>query len=698
MRATLDQWLHSVDYSLNQVLASNEVRRTWDQPLSAEQFELVRPLQEQLVSLQDFDGGISTIEIVNFAEDWLVTPTSVVRWSSYDDPLAYSADLKNPAASSWTIVRRSDTGQGQPAICGYAFKLVRKLPLDGIAVKGLAKIEIPACSMERLASLNTLLSDTVIMDTKERILLAGDGFTLSDAEADQAILAAREAAGTGGVLTVGDQGLKLTYDISDVSGWLFFQKAPASGLSLMYTGWGLALAAGLSGLLLFLRRKLVYNGYKPLDQLKRKEEQVLQLQKTNLSLEQQITSQLPQMRQYFTHTLLQGGVSRAGLESQLSALGYEVDTGAYIVLALQLDSLEHTRFSARDQGLLLYAINNMVEELVPSSERFMPIVLDQVQVTVLVGVPVGKQEQQEYVAGTVSLIQHQIQHYLSLNVSLGVSKLYRDLAEAGAAFKESMEALKYKTWYGENSVIHFDMLHGSKELYFPASSGLENELFEAVKIADMERAQTILKQLMKDIYHSVPNPNVIEISIVRLLLEFMNKLQGWGVNENPLQASRMSLLHQVLHLRSAEEAEDWFLRMLIQPAASAINEEMGRKKRSISDQIVDIIRNEFDTELSLELLAGRLHYNSNYLSGIFNKEMNITFSEYLTKYRHQMARKWLVETDYSIKEIAARLQYNNSQNFIRSFRKLQGMTPGEYRVKYTTTSSYQFTEKDAIEK
>ncbi|MNR68487.1 DNA-binding transcriptional regulator AraC [compost metagenome] len=44
-----------------------------------------------------------------------------------------------------------------------------------------------------------------------------------------------------------------------------------------------------------------------------------------------------------------------------------------------------------------------------------------------------------------------------------------------------------------------------------------------------------------------------------------------------------------------------------------------------------------------------------------------------------MAKKWLEETDMPVKDIAARLRYNNSQNFIRSFRKQEGMTPGQYR-------------------
>ena len=50
----------------------------------------------------------------------------------------------------------------------------------------------------------------------------------------------------------------------------------------------------------------------------------------------------------------------------------------------------------------------------------------------------------------------------------------------------------------------------------------------------------------------------------------------------------------------------------------------------------------------------------------------MSFSEYLSQYRFKMFKKWLVETDMPIKDIAEKLSYNNSQNFIRSFRKLEG--------------------------
>ncbi|MDI9483208.1 MAG: helix-turn-helix domain-containing protein, partial [Bacillota bacterium] len=42
-------------------------------------------------------------------------------------------------------------------------------------------------------------------------------------------------------------------------------------------------------------------------------------------------------------------------------------------------------------------------------------------------------------------------------------------------------------------------------------------------------------------------------------------------------------------------------------------------------------------------------------------------------------KRWLLETNMKISEIADRLKYKNSENFIRFFKKITGVTPGKYR-------------------
>jgi two-component system response regulator YesN len=81
----------------------------------------------------------------------------------------------------------------------------------------------------------------------------------------------------------------------------------------------------------------------------------------------------------------------------------------------------------------------------------------------------------------------------------------------------------------------------------------------------------------------------------------------------------------------------------------------------------------------LEECASRLNYHPVYVSRILKKETGLSFSEYLSRFRMSMAKKWLTDTEMRVSEIANRLNYTNSSTFIRYFNKSEGITPGQYR-------------------
>lgn len=51
-------------------------------------------------------------------------------------------------------------------------------------------------------------------------------------------------------------------------------------------------------------------------------------------------------------------------------------------------------------------------------------------------------------------------------------------------------------------------------------------------------------------------------------------------------------------------------------------------------------------------------------------------------YRFERAKLLLSTTDMRVSEIARSLNYNNTQNFIRYFKNIEGITPNQYRVQH----------------
>lgn len=95
--------------------------------------------------------------------------------------------------------------------------------------------------------------------------------------------------------------------------------------------------------------------------------------------------------------------------------------------------------------------------------------------------------------------------------------------------------------------------------------------------------------------------------------------------------------------------------------------------------IIGYIDENYDKELSLEILADHFGFNYNYFSSLFNQEMNESFSDYLNKIRIEKACGLLKSTENPIADISSMVGYSDQSYFCRVFKKLTGVSPSGYR-------------------
>lgn len=83
--------------------------------------------------------------------------------------------------------------------------------------------------------------------------------------------------------------------------------------------------------------------------------------------------------------------------------------------------------------------------------------------------------------------------------------------------------------------------------------------------------------------------------------------------------------------------------------------------------------------MSLESLSNRYAVNKNYLSTRFHKEVGMTVTDYINLTRVRRSLKLLSGTTLSMPEIAERCGFSDANYYTRTFRKIHGTTPTEYR-------------------
>lgn len=91
------------------------------------------------------------------------------------------------------------------------------------------------------------------------------------------------------------------------------------------------------------------------------------------------------------------------------------------------------------------------------------------------------------------------------------------------------------------------------------------------------------------------------------------------------------------------------------------------------------IDGHFKENITLDLLSQLTHVNKYYMVHSFSKEYGVSPINYLISRRIEESRCLLSDTDHSLSQISHMLGFSSPSYFSQSFRRLDGLTPMEYR-------------------
>lgn len=111
-------------------------------------------------------------------------------------------------------------------------------------------------------------------------------------------------------------------------------------------------------------------------------------------------------------------------------------------------------------------------------------------------------------------------------------------------------------------------------------------------------------------------------------------------------------------------------------------EELGLKVfRTFMDTIVSYIDKNLDKEITRENLAELVYLTPDYISKLFRRKTGMSFGEYIQRRKIQEAQNLLENTDMSIGDVALCVGFSSFSYFSKTFKKITGMTPGDFRKK-----------------
>ncbi|PYY25560.1 helix-turn-helix domain-containing protein [Paenibacillus illinoisensis] len=721
----VEQVLRSLQLSSIQYVNSPLVLQAMKKPLDSSEFQEIRDLTSGFNNLQAVTN-IDQAYLVNLDQDWVVSMRSFGKLDDFSIRDRIGSYLTYTNSLFWVTQNDHLSTESIPASAGIAedsqeqmptlissddvVSMVFKIPMvpTNNSPKGFLVIDIADAEISTFLSQNPNTGDMYVLDRDQNFFLNENGqeekYAALNEEIQAKVETSNQAEGFFNAEVEGNP-VAVSYRKSPLNGWLYVsvvslgQITAQSQKIALVTGVATLVMLCVTGLFAIYGSRRMYSPISrllqftmgldsPVLQTGRRQDEFIYIEErlstlfsSEKSLREQMKGQHVHLEEFFMTKLLTGKISEEDFRYQGERYDFPTDWSSLGVLTLQIDTLEGTRYEEQDRDLLLFAVNNMVGELLPAELRFTPVMIDDAQVTVLATRLNDELQLKEWMHTQAEWIRERVVTYLNLPVSIGISRSYFAIGDTPRAYQESREALQGRVSLGSRIILHYEDIQprGQTEAaLYTQLRMIEDQLASALKQGDEEKTDMYFTQYLGLLADKKLHFSEYPVIMVQLLSRVYQLVQEQGGDVAEVLGEKASMA-QLLKLSTLDEMTNWFRKRLFVPVIRFWREQEESQYMNIARRMIRLIEERYDRELSLEACAEELNFHPVYLSRVFKKEAGVNFTEYLAEYRMEKAKTWLQTTNLKISEIAEKLNYTNPTAFIRTFRKITGTTPGKYR-------------------
>lgn len=699
--SVIERLLTTTGASMDAFIQSSNLQEAMLLEMTGKDFQVYREISSDLGRLQPVWAMQANACIINMRKGWLINNSGLYRideaenWDLYWN---YMEQYSSPSIVSF--FPGEDKGEWYDSFFSDpAVILIRQIS-QGIRSDntGMLLVKLPCVTLNQLLETDNALGEVLVLDENYRVLAGSNaryGETLFDSPVTRGVLADAQRTGN---YSLHEDGIEVAYQYSELTGWLYILLKPQSELANEYYKAAIPIivifAALMLGILIsstLLSRKT----YAPVADI------VNTLAKGNVSergaepfkyistgivhmatRQKALMAQLNQdeqpIREYMTLSLLHGTLT----EEMLARWNFFFETihptRMKVVLIMQPDPriLQENKKSA---GVFMRSFQELVAESLKETYILTPV-MDNCDLCLILSYSDEDREAfKTKVKGTANELLDLLGSGEDTYSVVGVSAPFVDLMEAGRAYQEAHRALSQRIYYQYEAILFYSDLMPNRSLHLHQYLHTKEKIIDALKSADGDEAEKLLDELFQEVFTDGLTQSEYIVPLLGLLNELVSMRQDISETFSTRQGGWQSIYDEFLALKSLNEMRGWMLERMIRPYVEDASRLMSTQKRKLVRRINEMIEAEFDKDLTIESCAKTLNYHPAYIRKVFAEVTGMSFGDCLSRRRMEAAKEWLCLTDMQVQEIAARLGYSNSQNFIRSFKAYIGETPGVYR-------------------
>ncbi|MCL6590178.1 MAG: helix-turn-helix transcriptional regulator [Firmicutes bacterium] len=279
--------------------------------------------------------------------------------------------------------------------------------------------------------------------------------------------------------------------------------------------------------------------------------------------------------------------------------------------------------------------------------------------------------------GQIRKAQATILDSLKISVSVIISSRDENAFHLNALYNQVAEASLHRLFFGRGCVIFAEKIaaYKSKEYVYPANK--EKILVDALMSGNIGEAKKIYLEIVRET-GEYPFA-AFNLAISHLIITINGALNIIQKN-NALDQPELRIASGIFNeLETIEEINLYFFILF-----ESVKELLDKKKSSKHEQLVKKIQEIVDEayvnpDLSVDNIATALELTPSYICRVYKQLTLNTILDYIMEVRMSKAKELLLQTKLPVAEIAEKVGFANSSYFYKTFKKMNGVTPTEFR-------------------
>ncbi|MEK3724246.1 AraC family transcriptional regulator [Paenibacillus sp. FSL H8-0034] len=413
------------------------------------------------------------------------------------------------------------------------------------------------------------------------------------------------------------------------------------------------------------------------------------IEQTN-SFEQQQEEGIQYRRIHLYKEVMEGSrmLSREEWQREAAKVGMPGPVGSAVAAIVEIDLFPDfsRQYSQRDLALFKFTLRSAIQEIAEEegenlwTEWTAP---HRLGLLYRFGEAAGERHMLLKIKALSEKARAWVEQYLKFTVTIGIGGLVKDIADLALSFQQSAVAAERKVSLGPNRVTVYDpqlkLLSEGTDI-----DPLLQEMREAAQWFRLGNAdwEMLLGHTFQTLAEGIYSRQDLTASIRTFKAQLKREQYELPQEQQEVWASVvLDRIHEIPDEFEWAEAARQALLPLLREADQPLQAlRMQREQYTLAAQVCSYVSDHYtEPDLSLTHISEAYQVNIKTLSRIFKEEIGEKFVDYVARVRIEHAKRLLAETSESVQKISERTGYLSSISFIRVFKKLVGMTPGDFR-------------------